>query len=165
MKNVLQLPGVVWRISRGRARREDGQVLIMVVGGLVALLAMAGFVIDLGHVYVAQRQLQTAVDSATLAAAQNMPDPVNAQTAANLYSMAPAGTPGCTGAGNTCFNAKPELATGTVPIVKTLCITTIPGSATPTGVPCQVVVTAANSSGYDCKGTGGTFSPTGGCNA
>ena len=107
----------------------------MVVGGLIALLAMAGFVIDLGHVYVAQRQLQTAVDAATLAAAQNMPDPVNAQTSANLYSMAPAGTPGCTGTGNTCFNAKPELATATVPIVKTLCITTIPGSADPDRCP------------------------------
>ena len=39
MKNVRRLPGVFWRLSRGRARREDGQVLIMVVGGLIVLLA------------------------------------------------------------------------------------------------------------------------------
>ena len=84
-------------------------------------------------------ELQTAVDAATLAAAQNMPDPVNAQTAANMYSMAPAGTAGVRRCPATCFNANPRTATATVPIVKTLCITAIPGSSrTPTGVPCQV---------------------------
>jgi hypothetical protein len=143
-------------------------VILLVVGGLIALLAMAGFVIDIGRIYVAQRDLQTAVDSAALAAAQDMPDPNNAQTRANQYSMAPSGTPGCnlTYTGQ-CLNVNALNATATVPIVKTLCIKTLPNSGgASTNLPCQIYPGGANSSGYSCNGILAQGSPdTTGCNA
>ncbi len=52
---------------------------------LVVLLGFAGLVIDIGRVYVAQRQLQAAVDAAALAAGQDLPDSVAAQTSAISY--------------------------------------------------------------------------------
>ena len=69
-----------------------------------------------------------------------MPDPVNAQTTANIYSMAPNGTPGCSGTvTGSCLNVNPDIATATVPIVKTLCVTDVPRLApTPTNIPCQI---------------------------
>ena len=41
---------------------------------MVVLVGFAGLVIDVGRVYLAQRQLQNAVDSTAIAVAQNMPD-------------------------------------------------------------------------------------------
>lgn len=169
MRSVRRFPGSLWRLFRGQARREDGQALLIVVGGLIALLAMAGFTIDVGRVYVAQRQLQSAVDAATLAAAQDMPDPVNAQTRANIYSMAPAGTQGCS---PNCLNASPNTATATVPVVKTLCVKYMKKPdgtddlTKPTNVPCQIYPGGANSSGYSCNGNLAQGSPDlTGCNA
>ncbi len=97
-----------------------------------------------------------------------MPDPNNAQSYANLYSMAPAGTPGCTG---NCLNASPNIAKGTVPVVKTLCVQFFvnpdgTNSTNPTNVPCQTYPGGANSSGYSCNGNLAQGSPsTQGCNA
>jgi Putative Flp pilus-assembly TadE/G-like len=55
-------------------RREDGQVLPLTALMMVVLVGLAGLVIDVGRVYLAQRQLQNAVDSTAVAVAQNMPD-------------------------------------------------------------------------------------------
>jgi hypothetical protein len=41
---------------------------------MIVLVGFAGMVIDVGRVYVAQRQLQNAVDATALSIAQNMPD-------------------------------------------------------------------------------------------
>lgn len=139
MRSRPRVRTAVWRLLRGKPRREDGQALIIAVLALVVLLAMAGLAIDIGRAYVAQRQLQAAVDAAALAASQDLPDPVNAQTTANSYSAMPGAQ-----------NERPGL-TASSPIVKPICLTTIPGSTTPTNVPCQTYPGPANSSGYRCN--------------
>src|SRR5690242_20706070 len=72
--------------SRGRSRREEGQALVLMMLALVVLLGFAGLVLDIGRTYVAQRQLQQAVDASALAAAQDLPDASTATTTANSYS-------------------------------------------------------------------------------
>ena len=66
---------------RGRVRRQDGQALPMVALAMVVLLGFAGLVIDIGRVWVAQRQLQAAVDSAALVAGQDLPNATTAYSA------------------------------------------------------------------------------------
>ncbi len=41
---------------------------------MVVLIGFAGLVVDIGRVWIAQRQLQNAVDATSVAIAQNMPD-------------------------------------------------------------------------------------------
>ncbi len=57
-----------------RLRQEGGQVLPMTALLMVVLVGFAGLVIDVGRVWIAQRQLQNATDATALAIAQNMPD-------------------------------------------------------------------------------------------
>jgi Flp pilus assembly protein TadG len=71
---------------RGRARRQEGSVLVLVVLAMVVLLGFTGMVIDLGRVWVAQRQLQAAVDASALVAGQDLPNAQTAYSAANSYS-------------------------------------------------------------------------------
>jgi hypothetical protein len=54
----------------GRASRENGQVLVIFVGGLLTLLAIAALVVDLGFVFMIKRQEQNAADPAAIAAAR-----------------------------------------------------------------------------------------------
>jgi hypothetical protein len=49
-------------------RKEKGQVLIIVVFAIVALVAFIGLVVDLGMVYIKYGQLRRSVDAAALAA-------------------------------------------------------------------------------------------------
>ena len=60
---------------------------------MVVLLAVLGLVIDVGELYLTQRHLQTAADSAALAAAQDLP---NSSSNACSYSASPAGATTCT---------------------------------------------------------------------
>ena len=53
-----------------RLRDDGGQVLIMAVGVLVMLLALAVLVVDVGNWFVHRRHLQTQVDAAALAGGQ-----------------------------------------------------------------------------------------------
>lgn len=53
-------------------RRERGLAIILVAGGLVVLMVFAAFAIDLGLVYNARRQDQSAVDAAALGGAQEL---------------------------------------------------------------------------------------------
>jgi hypothetical protein len=71
-------------------RSERGQVLVIVGVGLLAMIAMVGLVIDVGHAFGQQRDSQNASDSASEAGAtmmaQNLPfyaagDPVPNQNA------------------------------------------------------------------------------------
>ncbi len=67
-----------------------GQVLVMTVILLVVLLGFAGFAIDVGHAYLVQRQLQSGVDAAALAGAQDLPSATAAiDTAQRLYGPTP----------------------------------------------------------------------------
>lgn len=58
--------------SRSVARRQGGSIIVMMVFGLVALVAMLGFVADLGHLYVDKTRLQNALDAAALSAAMTL---------------------------------------------------------------------------------------------
>jgi hypothetical protein len=51
-------------------RHGRGQVLVIFAGGLIAVLAIAALVIDLGFVFVARRQEQNIADPAAIAAAR-----------------------------------------------------------------------------------------------
>ena len=120
---------------KGR-RNERGQVLAIVAILLVAFIGMLGLVIDVGHVYVEQRHLQTAVDASALAAAQDLPDGDQAETTADDYSGYP-------GSKNGFFES--DLVVGN-PTVTPKCL-----SVATAGVSCAV-------------GTGGCQGPIG-CNA
>jgi Flp pilus assembly protein TadG len=73
---------------RRRIRRQDGSVMVFVAISLVVLIGFTGMVVDLGRVWVAQRSLQGAVDSAALVAGQDLPNAASAYTAAVNYSGA-----------------------------------------------------------------------------
>jgi hypothetical protein len=73
----------------GRVRRREGQVLPLMAVSIVVLIGMAAIVFDIGRVYVAQEQLQAAVNSAALVAGQDLPNATTAYNAAVSYSGAP----------------------------------------------------------------------------
>lgn len=55
-----------------RARGDEGVTLVLVALLLVVLMVFAAFAVDIGGVYAARRQDQTAADVAALAAAQDL---------------------------------------------------------------------------------------------
>ena len=67
-------------------KKEDGQVLVMVALLLGVLLAFAALVIDVGTMYVAKREMQTAADAGALAGAQELPNAGDAKGKANDYA-------------------------------------------------------------------------------
>jgi hypothetical protein len=98
-----------------RARAEDGQSLIIVVLFLAVLLGFCAVCLDVGHAYLAQRRLQSSVDAAALAAAQELPDVLSADAFARSYGS---------GGSNT-----PDGVDDVQMTVSTRCIATIPGCA------------------------------------
>jgi Flp pilus assembly protein TadG len=75
----------------GALSEEQGQAVVFVLLMLVAVIAVVGFVIDIGHAYQAQRSLQGAADAAALAGAQQLPDPVMAQQTAQQFGSTATG--------------------------------------------------------------------------
>lgn len=82
-------------------RGKKGNVLVMVAVSLLALLAFAGIVIDLGYMFVTQAQLQRTADAAALAGAGMLDpekDPVNyisnARNSARTIALDPANKAG-----------------------------------------------------------------------
>jgi Flp pilus assembly protein TadG len=71
------------------AADETGQVLLFALVAMVVLLAMVGFVVDVGRAYLVQRQLQAGVDAAALAAAQHLPEPAPSTAVALEYGPSP----------------------------------------------------------------------------
>jgi putative Flp pilus-assembly TadE/G-like protein/von Willebrand factor type A domain-containing protein len=69
-----------------RARDESGQVLVLLVVAIVALLGIAAFVVDLGHAYYVQRSLQASADAAATAGALELPNSTAAVGVARDYS-------------------------------------------------------------------------------
>jgi hypothetical protein len=61
-------------------------VLILVAVMLVGLIGMLAFVIDIGHILNARRQLQAMTDAAATAGAQDLPDATAAKATAIAYS-------------------------------------------------------------------------------
>jgi Flp pilus assembly protein TadG len=70
---------------RRRVRADGGQTVILVGLCIAVLVGAIGIAVDVGRMYVVQRQLQTAVDAAALAAAQNLPNGAQAASAAAAY--------------------------------------------------------------------------------
>jgi len=66
-------------------KKEEGAVLVIAAFSMVILLTMAAFVIDLGLVDLEKQKLQTALDAASLAGAQALPDTATATNTANQY--------------------------------------------------------------------------------
>jgi Flp pilus assembly protein TadG len=77
------------RDRRRSPRAETGQVLPLVVVGLVAMLGMAAFVVDIARIYHAQRTLQATADAAATAGAQDLPNSGTAINTAKAYSASP----------------------------------------------------------------------------
>lgn len=71
----------------GRKRKASGAILPIVGLVLAVLLGMAGLVIDLGGLFVAKTELQSAVDSCALAAAQELNGASDALTRATSAGM------------------------------------------------------------------------------
>jgi hypothetical protein len=103
--------------ERGSTRTHDerGQVLVLMVVSLVALLAMSAFAIDVGYLYWNQRDLQASADAAALAGAMELPDASASVQVAKQY-----------GTGATGKNHDPRV-TGVTESVTTKCLTSIPG--------------------------------------
>jgi hypothetical protein len=98
-----------------RMKEEKGQVLLLLLVALLALLGMCALVIDLGYLYWNQRDLQRSADAAALAGAMELPDAANSVNVAKKY-----------GTGATGKNANPRV-TGVTEAIKTKCIASIPG--------------------------------------
>jgi Flp pilus assembly protein TadG len=60
---------------------ERGQVIVWMALGMVALLGMGGFTIDVGHAYLVRNQLQNAANAAALASVPDLFTTVNTTTA------------------------------------------------------------------------------------
>ena len=116
---------------------ETGQVILFALVAMVVLIGMVGFVVDVGHAYLVQRQLQSGVDAAALAGAQHLPDAVPVTQVAMDYGPSPGkrnavtandnatttvtmkclhGVPGCSSSFNT-YNAVNVKATSDVKTV------------------------------------------------
>ena len=59
-----------WRRVVRRMRSETGSVMVMVAGGLVILLGIAGLTLDSGRAFLVKSQLSRAVDAGVLAGAR-----------------------------------------------------------------------------------------------
>lgn len=77
-----------WRELPGRfAREESGQTIIMFAIMMIMMLAMAGFVIDIGRAMVVNSQLTSGTIAAALAGANEMPNSDYATVAQNYSSI------------------------------------------------------------------------------
>ena len=66
-------------------RQEDGAIAVIMAFVMVAFLCVCAIVIDLGMIYSKRSSLQSAIDSAALAGAYQLPDTVSATQQANEY--------------------------------------------------------------------------------
>jgi hypothetical protein len=61
------------RRSTRAGRRQEGQILVVVAGGMILFLGILALVIDLGFVFMLRRQEQNAADPGAVAAARYIP--------------------------------------------------------------------------------------------
>jgi Flp pilus assembly protein TadG len=80
------MPAARRRLSRDSVTDDRGAVLVVFLLFLPVLLLFAAFVLDVGHAFQLRRHLQSSADAAALAAAQELPNTMNAETVANNYS-------------------------------------------------------------------------------
>jgi Flp pilus assembly protein TadG len=80
-------------VLRGRLAGQRGQAFVLAAVGIVAILGMAGFAIDVGVWYQAHRKQQAIADAAALAAANDLPASTGQATSdASTYAQKNAGT-------------------------------------------------------------------------
>lgn len=80
-----------------RLRKEEGQAAVLTIVFMLALIGLAGFVLDVGSWFRQQRQQQSTVDAAALAGAQALPlDPTTASSLASTYVDKNGGVAGAT---------------------------------------------------------------------
>ena len=72
----------------GRGRRQDGQALVIVVLFMFVLFGFAALVVDVGRQFLAQQQLQGAVNAAALAGGRYLPNAGTAYSEALTYGGA-----------------------------------------------------------------------------
>ena len=75
------------KTMRGRTSRQRGAVAVMVAMLLLTLLAFMGIAIDFGRMFIVKTELQTAMDSCALAAAQELDGQASALTRARSAGM------------------------------------------------------------------------------
>ena len=127
----------------------------MVAAGMVVFIAVVGLVVDVGRLYVAQRQLQIAADAAALAGAQSLPNGTAARTVACTYSATDRASGRCDGA---TMGADAKNTVGSLPGVETS--TTLEClSATSAGAGC------VTGDGCDTNPLPPSYASGGGCNA
>lgn len=66
---------------------DQGSVIVLVALLMTVFLGMCAMVVDIGALYVKQAQLQNAIDSSVLAAAQELPNIMSAQIVADQYMV------------------------------------------------------------------------------
>ena len=71
-----------------RHKQQQGQVLVIFAGSLIALLAIAAVVIDLGFVFIIHRQEQNAADPGALAAARYIKFPGPTADTGKMFNAA-----------------------------------------------------------------------------
>lgn len=93
-------------MRRRRSRRDDGTVLLLVVGFGLVLMALVGVVADVSAVLLAKRGVASAADGAAVAAAQQLDEdafysggvgervPLSSQQVANAVAQYAAALPG-----------------------------------------------------------------------
>jgi Flp pilus assembly protein TadG len=80
-----------------RLARQEGQVTVLTAVFIIALVGMAGFVLDVGSWFRSQRVSQATVDAAALAGAESLPDnPSQAIADATSLAAKNGGTDGLT---------------------------------------------------------------------
>ncbi|MGE5417386.1 MAG: pilus assembly protein TadG-related protein [Acidobacteriota bacterium] len=65
---------MIFKTIHRMAKRQDGNVTILVALLMTFLIGMAALVIDVGRMYLINSRMKSAVDSAALAGAQQLPD-------------------------------------------------------------------------------------------
>jgi Flp pilus assembly protein TadG len=103
----------IWKRLSG-VGREDGQAIVLVVAAMLVLVGISGFVLDVGRLYLAQRQLTGAADNAALSAAGQLPNVAATTATAQQYSASTGG-----------LNGVPNL-NGVVTSVSTKCLSGLP---------------------------------------
>jgi hypothetical protein len=85
----MQVHHIASRLLRSSLRRlladERGVAMVIITGGLIAMFGVVGLTLDGGRYYETRRQLQNAVDAAAHAGAQELPDTISAEAAAQEY--------------------------------------------------------------------------------
>ena len=80
-------------MNNNLVNNEKGSVIIIVVLLMTVLMGCAALVLDVGRVYIEESKLQNAIDAASLAAAQDLPDAAKAADSANHYIVLNGYTP------------------------------------------------------------------------